>query len=229
MSFSLPDRAGAAGVEVSHLHAARAVDEEALVRLVERVVAAEHARLAYLHVVLADHALVLALNRDFLEHDYLTDVLSFPLGEEPIPLLEDVVLPVEVRPPLIEPGLRPLDLLPAPTFLPLPLLPALDGCLPTLHLGRATDPLGILLGASPDPVRLVLGARSGAAQAHTLSEPTDGETGSGGEDRHHDEVVHGTAPEKGARRGTPPGALEDLLCQRRVTASRQTHCRRIGS
>ena len=37
-----------------------------------------------LSVVLADHATVLELNRAYLQHDYITDVLAFALSDDPL-------------------------------------------------------------------------------------------------------------------------------------------------
>ena len=57
------------------------MDEAPLRQLLRRVLEGEgHARYD-LSVVLADHATVLGLNRTFLAHDYLTDVLAFDLRE----------------------------------------------------------------------------------------------------------------------------------------------------
>lgn len=71
----------AAGLEITVAHDERAVDAEALRERIETVVAGEDATLRACSVVLADHELVLQLNREHLEHDYLTDVLSFPLND----------------------------------------------------------------------------------------------------------------------------------------------------
>ena len=57
------------------------LDEAALRRLILCVVEAEDRTVDYLGIILADHQTVLDLNRTYLAHDYLTDVLSFPLGE----------------------------------------------------------------------------------------------------------------------------------------------------
>ena len=74
-----PDAAGA--VEITQAHPARHLDAAALEATLRRVIEGEGATLLYLSVVLGDHALVLDLNRQYLGHDYLTDVLSFDLGE----------------------------------------------------------------------------------------------------------------------------------------------------
>jgi probable rRNA maturation factor len=69
-------------VSIETIHPSLRIDEQALERLVRRVVRAESAELRFLGIILADHDTVLALNRDFLQHDFLTDVLSFPLTDE---------------------------------------------------------------------------------------------------------------------------------------------------
>ena len=66
---------------IEHAHPRLRLDEAALRHLVRCVLAAEDRPLAYLGIILADHETVLALNRTYLAHDYLTDVLSFPLGD----------------------------------------------------------------------------------------------------------------------------------------------------
>ncbi len=78
---------------IEHMHPSLQVDEAALRRLILRVLAGEAYTLAYLGVVLADHATVLDLNRTYLDHDYHTDVLSFSLDEE---AAEDAVVDGEV-------------------------------------------------------------------------------------------------------------------------------------
>ena len=67
---------------IEQAHPALAIDEKALARLLYHVISTEGARLNYLGIVLTDHATVLDLNRTYLQHDYLTDVLSFSLADE---------------------------------------------------------------------------------------------------------------------------------------------------
>ena len=50
--------------------------------VVGRVLHGEGFGLSELSIVLADHPTVHALNRDWLGHDYETDVVSFPLDDE---------------------------------------------------------------------------------------------------------------------------------------------------
>ena len=66
---------------IEHTHPRLRLDEAALRRLVACVVAAEDRTVHYLGIILAGHDTVLDLNRTYLAHDYLTDVLSFPLSE----------------------------------------------------------------------------------------------------------------------------------------------------
>ena len=64
-------------------HPGRTVDVGTLERLARRVFAEEGREPGDVTIVLSDHAHVLALNQEFLEHDYHTDVLSFPLHDAP--------------------------------------------------------------------------------------------------------------------------------------------------
>ena len=70
-------------MEIVQAHPTRRLDEKRLRRLIRRLAQAERCALRALSVILTDHATVLHLNRRFLEHDYLTDVLSFPFTDEP--------------------------------------------------------------------------------------------------------------------------------------------------
>jgi rRNA maturation RNase YbeY len=69
-------------IDVHHAHPALSIDEGRLRDVVERVAAGEGFSIVSLSVVLADHGLVRELNREWLEHDYDTDVLSFPLADD---------------------------------------------------------------------------------------------------------------------------------------------------
>ena len=74
------------GLDVATPHADGAASvgvTDADVRAVVRAVCASEGVAAYdVTVVLADHALVHCLNREWLEHDYETDVLSFSLDDD---------------------------------------------------------------------------------------------------------------------------------------------------
>jgi probable rRNA maturation factor len=66
---------------IENVHSSLQVDPSPLEQLVHAVLEGEGRQLEYLGIILADHAHVLALNRAYLAHDYITDVLSFNLSE----------------------------------------------------------------------------------------------------------------------------------------------------
>ncbi len=65
---------------VEHDHPNLDVDAPNLSTLVRHVIEEEGGTLRFLSVVLTGHETVLRLNREYLDHDYHTDVLSFDLG-----------------------------------------------------------------------------------------------------------------------------------------------------
>ena len=69
------------GLRIEHTHPTRALDEDALAALIHRTAEGEGFAVRSLGVILADRETVHRLNREFLAHDYATDVLSFPLDE----------------------------------------------------------------------------------------------------------------------------------------------------
>lgn len=82
----LPDAsspAPPASIQIEQVHPERHLDEEPLRALLHTIAAEEDCLLGTVTVVLTDHETVLQLNRDYLDHDYLTDVLSFDLSDEP--------------------------------------------------------------------------------------------------------------------------------------------------
>jgi len=72
-------------LSIEHTHSSRRLDEGRLRRLIRHVLDAEEASLLHLSVILTDHDTVRRLNRNYLDHDYNTDVLSFSLREGPAP------------------------------------------------------------------------------------------------------------------------------------------------
>jgi len=70
----------ASSVSVHQVHPEHEIDARAIEHLVRQIGAGEGQALKAVSVVLADHARVLHLNREYLGHDYHTDVLSFNLG-----------------------------------------------------------------------------------------------------------------------------------------------------
>jgi len=59
-------------------------DEPRLQRIAETVLAGEGKTVSQLSLVFADHETVLELNREWLDHDWHTDVISFLLEDDPI-------------------------------------------------------------------------------------------------------------------------------------------------
>lgn len=72
-----------APITIEQVHADLHLDEQLLRQLIRHVAEAERCSLGTLSVVLADHETVLPLNREYLDHDYHTDVLSFDLSDAP--------------------------------------------------------------------------------------------------------------------------------------------------
>jgi len=70
-------------LSIEQAHPSRRLDDAQLQQLIRHVLAAEGAALLHLSVVLADHDTVRRLNREYLDHDYNTDVLSFSLRAGP--------------------------------------------------------------------------------------------------------------------------------------------------
>ena len=70
------------GLEVHAAHDIRQLSEAKVRAVVAAVCAGEGVRVRSLGVVLAGHALVHDLNREWLGHDYETDVVSFALDED---------------------------------------------------------------------------------------------------------------------------------------------------
>jgi len=66
-----------AGIEISNLQSHVRITDRQVRKIVRTVFTAEQVAGATLSVVLADNATVRRVNRDFLQHDYDTDVLSF--------------------------------------------------------------------------------------------------------------------------------------------------------
>ena len=72
----------ASGLEIHAAHPTRQLDAARVEAVVQAVCQGEDVRLASLSVVLADRETVWAVNRDWLDHDYPTDVVSFVLDED---------------------------------------------------------------------------------------------------------------------------------------------------
>jgi rRNA maturation RNase YbeY len=70
-------------VQVSNAHPRRRARREAAAAIVRSVLRAERKPSASVSVVFIDSRRARALNRRFLGHDWVTDVLSFPLASPP--------------------------------------------------------------------------------------------------------------------------------------------------
>ncbi len=70
-------------VDVLIEHARLRLDVDACRRIIEYVAASEKATIGSITVILADHQTVRDLNRQYLRHDFDTDVLSFDYREDP--------------------------------------------------------------------------------------------------------------------------------------------------
>jgi rRNA maturation RNase YbeY len=75
------DAGGDEPIAVHQGHPTRSLSETDVLALAERVLEGEGLASRGIGIVLTDHAEVLRLNRDYLGHDYETDVLSFSLDE----------------------------------------------------------------------------------------------------------------------------------------------------
>lgn len=69
-------------VEVHQAHGSRVVGDIAVRAVVAAVCAGEGVEAGSVGIILGDHALVHELNREWLGHDYETDVVSFVLDED---------------------------------------------------------------------------------------------------------------------------------------------------
>ena len=82
MTDGPPQREDDDALVLHQAHPTLGLDEAAVRAAIARVLDGEGFSVADLSVVLADHATVHALNRDWLGHDYDTDVVSFPLDPD---------------------------------------------------------------------------------------------------------------------------------------------------
>jgi probable rRNA maturation factor len=73
-----------AGLEISLDHPQHTLDVDRLVATIQSAADGEGFRIRSLGIVLTDRQTVHDLNRQYLEHDYPTDVVSFPLDEDAV-------------------------------------------------------------------------------------------------------------------------------------------------
>lgn len=72
------------GLQIELEHPTRTLDLALLAEVIERAVQGEGFTVSYLGVVLTHGEAVHELNRTYLDHDYPTDVVSFPLDEDAV-------------------------------------------------------------------------------------------------------------------------------------------------
>ncbi len=68
-------------IEISSTHPDYQLDQHRILSLIVDICNGEKAKVHDLSIVLADHQTVRQLNQSYLNHDYDTDVLSFPLND----------------------------------------------------------------------------------------------------------------------------------------------------
>jgi probable rRNA maturation factor len=78
-------------IQLSNEQTQHAVDEERLIAGVRTVLEGEGIRAATVSVAIVDDATIHRLNREFLHHDYATDVLSFVLEQNERQLEGEIV------------------------------------------------------------------------------------------------------------------------------------------
>lgn len=86
---------GTIEVEINNRQTAVEADEQQIADTVRRVLRGEGVRSAVISVAVVDDPTIHRLNRQFLGHDYPTDVLSFPLDEQEGRLEGEVVVSAE--------------------------------------------------------------------------------------------------------------------------------------
>lgn len=79
-------------IEVANRQSRLDVDPSRLTRACQQIVAASTAKFAEISLVVVDDEEMHQLNRDYLDHDYTTDVLSFALDEPPAGIVAEVIV-----------------------------------------------------------------------------------------------------------------------------------------
>ncbi len=82
-------------VEVANQQTLLPVDTERLIRVARAIVAEFGPDSAELSLTIVDDATIHELNRQYLQHDYPTDVLSFPLEQDEQHLEGEVIVSAE--------------------------------------------------------------------------------------------------------------------------------------
>lgn len=82
-------------IEVINQHQARTVDPEMCSRVLHHVFVGEQVDLDSVTLILGDHNIVRDLNRNYLHHDYETDVLAFVYSEPGEPLEGEIYVDLD--------------------------------------------------------------------------------------------------------------------------------------
>ncbi len=82
-------------IDIANEQAAHAIDEERLRRAVRSVLQGEQVAQATVSVAIVDDAAIHRLNRQYLQHDFTTDVLSFVLDRSANALEGEVIASIE--------------------------------------------------------------------------------------------------------------------------------------
>lgn len=82
-------------VAINNQQTAQKVDRQQLKEAVKRVLAGEGHESALISIAVVDDATIHQLNRQYLQHDYPTDVLSFVLEDEPQHLEGEIIISAE--------------------------------------------------------------------------------------------------------------------------------------
>ncbi len=69
--------------------------EEKLIPVIENIFSDYKQSLNYLHVIFLDDEQLLQINKEFLEHDYYTDIITFNYAEEPGVIEAELYISVE--------------------------------------------------------------------------------------------------------------------------------------
>lgn len=72
-------------IEITDRQSQFALDEDALTKVAENLLSAEQVKSAIISLVFVNDSEIHQINRDYLQHDYPTDVISFLLNDRQMP------------------------------------------------------------------------------------------------------------------------------------------------
>ncbi|MES2764648.1 MAG: rRNA maturation RNase YbeY [Bacteroidota bacterium] len=71
-------------IQIFNTSALKAVPRAKITQTVERVLKGEKISEAEINIIIVSDEEIHEMNRNFLQHDYPTDVITFPLGDDPL-------------------------------------------------------------------------------------------------------------------------------------------------